>query len=260
MLDHRGALRLSCRYGMLLAVLPYAALKVSWLSGNMLGIPASSPAYTGFTAANAITLAMDVVAVGLVFALTAERGLRLPAWLVITPAWVGIGFLVPATLIVVVAMSHGLLTTGRPVNLRGGLVEPWAYTLVYLSFAAQGILLTAGFVWYARRRWGAQLAAARPEPVGAVTRSTGQCLAMAGAILGTAIAVVRLFQGVAAPAGWRDAEWTFANRFGEGVEGAMALLAAVGILVLTGTAGPLLRGWSRHAVTMIWIGAGSMFA
>ncbi|WP_433018846.1 hypothetical protein [Kribbella sp. CA-294648] len=236
---------------MILAVLPYGVLKVCWLLGHPIGIPATSPALD-FVVPNLITLGMDVVAVVLAFAFVADWGRRLPAWLLLVPGWVGVGLLAPTVAIVAAGFTHGLLTEGRPVVMRDGLVEGWTYTVVYASFAVQGVLLTLGFGVYAGRRWPDLFGRVLPrqEPV-------GRFLAIAGAVGASAVGATRLFEAIAAPQGWRVSAWTFANRFSEAAEGAMALAAAIGVLAI---AGVRLHGREAVAVILTFVGSGSLFA
>jgi hypothetical protein len=255
--------RLICGYGVIAAVLPYLVLKVLWVSGNMVGVPESSPAHDGWEVQNAVTLGMDIVAIFVALTFTHRWGLRLPAWLVVVPSWMGIGFLVPAAVEVPVGFTYSLLTTGQLVSMKGGLVEPWTYTVVYMSFAVQGVLLSASFVGYVRERWADLFGRTDRELKPGVTHGVQMVLATAGAIMAVAIAGLHLFQAFWAPNSWHDGEWTFTVRLVEGVEGGMAVLAAVGILAMTRSpiARLLIRRssfWITLAIT--WTGAGSMFS
>lgn len=246
--------RLIAGYGLVVAVVPYLVLKVLWVGGVMVGVPESSPAHAGWEVQNIVTGLMDLAAVAVAMTLTHRWGMRVPAWLVIVPAWIGIGFLVPAVLLVGTGFVSSLITTGRLVSLSGGLVENWTYVVVGSSFAIQGIFLTTSFVLYARVRWAGVLAG---EHHHGPTLGVQRVLGVTGAVIATGVGVVRLIQGAFAPDGWYDSPWTFLTRFAEFVEGGLALLAAAGILVMTG----LLRGWSlRRAASVTWVGAGSLFA
>lgn len=246
-------IRLVAGYGVVVAVVPYLVLKVLWVAGVMVGVPESSPAYAGWEAQNIVTGLLDLAAVAVAMMLTHRWGMRVPSWLVIVPAWIGIGLLVPAVLLVGVGFAFSLATTGQLVSLDGGLVENWTYVVVGSSFAIQGILLTTSFVLYARVRWKGALADRRRG----VTLPLQRVLGVTGATLATGVGAVRLAQAALAPDGWYDAPWTFLTRVGELVEGGLAILAAVGILAMTG----LLRGWRfRWAVSATWVGTGSLFA
>ncbi|MQA79423.1 MAG: hypothetical protein GEV10_13250 [Streptosporangiales bacterium] len=254
-----GRVRLAAGYGLLLAVVPYAALKVAWLSGSPVGIPAGSPARTEFGVANAITLALDLAVVVVALALTHRWGQRLPAWTVLLPAWVGTGFLIPVVGQVAVGFGYGLLTSGRLVDLENGLVDGPTYTLVYASFAAQGLLLTLCFVLYARVRWASVLdreTALRPT-VERIYTTLPRTLAGAGAAAALLVGGARLYQAVAAPDSWRAEPWTFYTRVTQGVEGLLAVAAAVGVLALAYGAS---RVRTAHGVVFAWTGSAVLFS
>ncbi|WP_216206408.1 hypothetical protein [Amycolatopsis aidingensis] len=259
----RRLYRRICGYGVIVAVLPYLTLKVLWVFDVMVGVPPESPAYSGWQAQNAATAALDLVAVLLALALTQDWGLRLPAWLVLVPIWVGTGFLVPAFVEVVVDFLHGLTTSGQLVSMQDGLVENWTYVIVGSSFAVQGLLLGGAFVLYARQRWAEAIAELPVEPERGTTFPVQRVLGITGAVLAAVIAVLHLYQAVLAPAALRTGEWTFATRVVEAVEGIGALLAVLGVLALVGTGARRLlptRGRFTTAVVFTWIGAGSLFA
>jgi hypothetical protein len=259
----RQTARLAAGYGAIAAVLPYLVLKVLWLSGAMVGVPTSSPAHgSGFIGPNVVTAAMDAVAILVALALTHDWGLRLPAWLVLVPIWAATGLLVPAAVEVLNGGLAALLTGGRAVSLQGGLVEPWVYVVVYASFVAQGTLLAAAFVLYARTRWAVLFDRPVPEP--GATASLQAVLAAGAAFAALAIAAAHLVMafGRDGAFGPYRAGWEYTARSGEVVNGSMALLAAGGILVLTRhpAAGRLGRRVPfSAALAMTWTGAGATF-
>src|SRR5690606_25220460 len=132
--------------------LPYLTLKILWLTGSPIGVrdPAAmtGPAVAGL---NAVTFGMDAVALVLAPAFTTRRGMRLPAWLVLLPLWVGTGLLG----LIVVMLPLGFFVKGPAIFDTGGLVEPWVYAMVYGGFFVQGAGLMTAFVLYARDRWPA---------------------------------------------------------------------------------------------------------
>jgi hypothetical protein len=131
-----------------LATLPYLTLKALWLTGHPVGV--LDPAFLaspGLHAANLATAGMDVVAI--VLALVLASGTRRPpAWTILVPGWVGVGFLVPI-----------VLTTAPGLLLDGGVAagpEPlaaWVKPLVYGGFTLQGVGLVGLFGRYALGRW-----------------------------------------------------------------------------------------------------------
>ena len=247
-------------YATIVAVAPYLVLKVLWLSGNMLGVPEHSPAYRGWGAQNAVTLCMDIAAVAIGLALTRDWGHRVPASLIIVPAWVATGFLAPAVVEVPVGFISTLVTSGQLVSLRGGLVEPWAYAVVYSSFAAQGVLLGIAFAGYVRSRWSVWLAPAGLSPNGAhtVQRAVAVCCAIPAAF----VAAVQLTLAVIAPDGWRADDWSMTTRMVQAVEGSFAATAAASLLALAGVPvmRPTIRVPTKWQVALTWSGSGVMFS
>ncbi|MEV0154902.1 hypothetical protein AB0H57_14305 [Micromonospora sp. NPDC050686] len=247
------------RYGLIAAILPYLVLKVLWVAGVMVGVPDSSPAHDGWQGANLATLALDVVAVGLALAFTQRWGRRLPAWSVLVPAWIGTGFLTPAAVQVPVGFVYSLLTTGQPVRMTDGLVEDWTYTVVYSSFALQGVLLAAAFAGYARSRWGDRYrSAADGEPRS--THGVSMVLAVTGAALAAVVAGLRLSAALGTPDDWRADGWPALVRLGAGVEGLLACCAGAGILALAATSRTGRRLRPGIAVPLAFVGSGTMTA
>ena len=205
-----------------------------------------------------------VVAILAALAFTHRWGRRLPAWLILAPIWVGTGLLIPAAVEVVNGAVAAALTGGRAVSLAGGLVAPWAYLLVYTSFGLQAVLLTTAFVWYARTRWAEAFDRAHGATDPGPTAGLQRVLATAGAVAGGAVAASHLVMAFGAEGAFFGAYqhgWQYTARSGEVVNAAMAVLAAVGILVMTrrpGTGGHTPTWWMGLAAT--WTGAGAMVA
>jgi hypothetical protein len=223
--------------------LPYLTIKLGWLSGSTVG--AREPAFLAdptIVVANAVTFAMDLVVVGLAFALTSRWGQRLPAWLVLLPMWVATGFLVPMAVSVLPATAVTVLTTTPgPTPF-----EPWLQPLVYGGFAWQGVFLGAAFVAYAVRRWSGPVTAAAPaapplQPLLRVITAGGCVMAGAGAV---AHLGVGLTAGSAVTLGLQT------------VDAALAVTGAVGAVVLV-RARPSGR-WA--AVAAAWTGSAAMFS
>jgi hypothetical protein len=257
-------IRLVVGYGVV-AVLPYLALKVLWVSDTMVGVPEGSPAREpGFVAANIVTGLMDAVAILVALAFTHRRGRRLPAWSVLTPAWVGIGLLIPAVCQLLNGAAAAVLTGGRAVSLSGGLVAPWTYVVVYTSFGLQGSLLSTAFVLYARTRWTdlfdrTRRAAATPGP----TRGVRVVLAGFGAVTGGAVAAAHLvmaFDVEGAFVGAYRPGREYTARSGEVVNAAMATIAVVGIRAMLRRPAGNRRMPLLVALPLAWTGTDAMFA
>ncbi|SDM96925.1 hypothetical protein [Allokutzneria albata] len=214
--------RLIIGYAAVLCALPYLALKVLWLSGS--GIGFSDPAVLrepSMLALNALTAAMDAVAVVVALVLTHSWGMRLPAWSVVFPMWIATGLLGP----IAIATPVAALTEGD-VSPGAGPVQPWVYTVVYSGFSLQGVLLAIAFVLYARARWTPLFVAGQQPP--SPTEGLQIVLVNLGTVLALGVAVVDL--------------------------NAFALAAAIGMQMLARGR----NGWGPLAAA--WLGSGAMFS
>ncbi len=210
------------------AIAPYAALKVCWLAGVMVGVPLDSEARSsGFVAANAVTLGLDLVALLIVQWLRTTGN----QWRRVLPMWVALGFLAPVVIQVPIGFAASLLRYGTVVHLPGGLVEDWTYAVVYTSLFVQGaIVVSLACLTY--REALREVGLSRSAP--GVSRQLG-CVAVP---LAGGVAAAQLYEAWFAPAGWHQTEWTFDNRVGVGLQGAFALAAAVEILRRLGVRTP----------------------
>jgi hypothetical protein len=255
----RRRTRLAVGYLAILGTLPYVILKIAWVSGSYVGFADESLADDRTLAAfNALTLGMDLVAVLVILALTHTWGRRVPAWIVLLPAWVGTGLLVPVVLVAPLAAVSSLWTEPDP----GGAttLEPWVQPMVYGSFTAQGIGIAVAFLLYARDRWPAVFT------VRAGTRSPGvtQPVYVFGAWLAGVLAVLpisvpllwALGSDVGMPADLvpREAPQYLVY----GVDALLCLLAVLGLAALVHQARSGRPLW--HAVLATWVGAGVMWA
>ena len=245
--------------GLLVAILPYAVMKVLWLAGVPWGVPADSPAASDeFRAANAITLGMDVVAAILALALTARWGERLPAALVIPTCWIGIGFLLPTVIQVPIGYLLSAVTTGDIARMDDGLVTDEMYMLVYGSFMAQGLFLAAAVALYFRSRWPFVFELPASSARGDVFGRASTSVAYVGAGAATVVGAINIIGAVLAPATWHD-DWTLLSRSSTGIEGLAFLVAVPGILAIVRS--PLLPGLARARRTpavLMMIGSGAL--
>lgn len=222
--------------------LPYLTLKLLWLSGHRIGI--ADPDFghgTTLLVANALTMALDVVAALLALVFVTRWGRRLRARTVLVPMWVGTGLLAP--IVLVVPLQHLVPTTTDPA--REAPLEDWVYLLVHGGFAWQGVFLLAGFALYADRRWGGRLGWRRPAG-----RTVATGVAAAPALAGTALAALATatrLPGAPPP-----------QAVGLGVDLAMVAAAAVGLLLLSGRVGGRAPGWVGTLLT--WTGSAAMAA
>ena len=245
-----SGVRLAVGYAAVAATVPYLALKVAWLSGSAVGMvdPAffSGPAYAF---GNVLTAGMDLVAVVVALAFTHAWGLRIPAWLVLFPTWVATGFLAP--IVVIVPFAPAAFGDASAGPLRG-----WVYLLVYGGFAAQGLLLSAAFVLYARARWGRALAARN-----GYARPGRTPLTVFAVLLATVAGAFHLAWALGAQVGLPDAvvsDLPVAYRLTNGAYAAFALASAVGLPMLVYGRPRRVRLWAPLALA--WAGSGSLLA
>lgn len=225
----------------ILGTLPYIGLKLLWLAGSRVGI--EDPDFGGVEmwVANALTMGLDLVAVGMALAFVMPFGQRIRSWLVLCPMWVGTGFL--GQVLVVVPLQLLLGTPATEESGDGPLAE-WVFTMVYAGFMWQGVFLLTGFVLYARARWSAALsgdAVGRPGPDEAPAVLPALGLSVLGG-LATIAHVVGVFDPAAA------------NIVGEVL---LSVAAVAGLALLAGW-WPGTPRWA--AVVLAWLGSGAMFA
>ncbi|MFI7674792.1 hypothetical protein [Actinophytocola sp. NPDC049390] len=209
------------------ATVPYLVLKAVWLAGGTVGLTAPFDEPSAYVL-NAVTAAMDVVAIVVALGFTYAWGRRVPGFLVLVPIWVGTGFLVPIALL----LPTMDLSQSQP------FLAPWVQPLVYGGFAFQGVMLTIAFVFYARDRWPSvfRLGTADVPAAGPVRL----VVAHVGALLAAASGVRYFSYGTVDSV----------------LFGVLALAAAGGVLVMTNR----VRGRFWVPVVVTWVGAGSLFA
>jgi hypothetical protein len=222
---------------------PYLTLKLLWLSGGTAGV--TDPGFLAdptVVVANAVTFAMDLVVIALALALTHRWGDRLPAWLLLLPAWVGTGFLVPMVVAVMPATALRYATDAPGATWS----EPWLQPLVYGGFAWQGVFLVAAFVAHAVRRWSDTVTTvAPPSPA---LRPLLRVIVAGGCVMAAASACLHLLIGLTA---------RVALTLGVQVaDAALAVAGAAGVVALI-RARPRSR-WA--AVAAAWTGSAAMFS
>ncbi|MGY0236612.1 hypothetical protein [Longispora urticae] len=228
--------------------LPYLTLKLLWVSGNYVGVntPGLLDTPTMITA-NAVTGGLEVVGVLVALALAQSWGLRLPAWLVAFPMWVGTGLLAP------IAIGFPLAITFTDLNTSPASAEdldPWVYLVVYGGFTLQGVALTAAFAFYCRDRWGTLL---RADVGPGVTVGLQRLLARLALVLVAMIAVVSLYWAFGGEAGLPDNMRAAAQQWLRGVEALLAVSGGLGLWLMVRA-----RRFALGAA-LAWVGAGSMF-
>ena len=227
--------------------LPYLVLKVLWLTGHQVGIRRPD-LLDGMDALNAVTVAMDACVIALALALAYPWGRRLPAWLLLLPAWVGGGFLIPMAVVILPSTVLWLIGGGA----GGGHADPmeaWVRPMVYGGFAWQGVFLAVAFVLYARDRWPAEVGAGDAVP-GVRSREVLPLLrVLAGGGTVMVVLTVGLSVGDAIRAG------TAGSVASAVAQAAMEVAGLLGVLALA-------RDTTRRVVSVAagWIGTGVLFA
>jgi hypothetical protein len=251
--------RLVIGYLAVAALLPYLLLKLAWIGGSTIGIIEQSPVDDAILlAGNILTAALEVAAAVIILAFTHNWGLRVPAWLVLLPVWVGMGLLAPFIVTgPVVAVS--LLTDAAPVG--NGSLAPWVGLVVYLSFGAQALGITAAFVLYARARWprvlGSRVGVRRAGP----TQPVLVLAAWVAIGLLVVVAAARLQRALGSTAGLSPdlvAGRGVAQQLGDAGLALFATVAALGLLNLVHRCGAQTPAWLP--LTFTWVGSGAVWA
>jgi hypothetical protein len=135
-------------YAVVVAVLPYLAIKIVWTVGLLL--PSEQMGEPSWRAINAATAVLAAAAIVLALAFIRPWGERLPAWAVMTPVWVGTGLLVPMLLLAPVLGPAAIAS-----DSQAGAADIWVYeqVLIMLSLVGVGIGLPVALLGYVRARW-----------------------------------------------------------------------------------------------------------
>ncbi|HZC52879.1 MAG TPA: hypothetical protein VE441_10320 [Mycobacterium sp.] len=244
--------------------LPYLALKLLWTIDVPVGISDRSVFdESGWAAGNALMAVIQLVGLLLVLALTRPWARRVPAWLLLFPAWVGTGILFQ---VAVGALLVGLLSP--PSQASGstdfGGIRPWVFVVVYSAFAGQGAALAIAFACHVRARWGWLLGARTSEVLASRTAPPRWWpehhlaqMAEAAAAMTAVVALVCFYWAVGGSLGLSGAQ----QQPSAGMQAARlvgAVTAGVGLLALAGRWGRHRRFWLPAALT--WLGSGAMVA
>ncbi|MFI1656699.1 hypothetical protein ACH4ZU_17620 [Streptomyces sp. NPDC020472] len=203
---HRpSAARRALRALAILACVPYISLKVVWVAGGRLGIPAGSVLLEHprmMMIANAVSVVADVLVVALALLLTQAWGRRFPAWLLALPMWAATGLLAPIMTGYPAQLAVALLTGDEKAAAPAEpFLDEWVFGVVYGGFILQGLALGTLFALYARDRWG-RLWRGRLGELSARTSGPGaRALAVAGAAVALVPATLHLLWATGATTG-----------------------------------------------------------
>ena len=224
-----------------IAVVPYIALKLLWLTGASIGVRDETALAelhsTRMIVGNNVTILLELMAVGLALALSSGWGRRVPAWFMIGVGAGATGLLAPILLGLPVGSVLQLAVQG---DVRtGGMdhLSPWVFAIVYGGFGLMAIGIVVLASRYAAARWGHVLRQAPgPPPV---------WVRVAGGLGLLPFGTAMLWWGV----------------FGPGSTGPQAMDAVVqratlvvtGLLAVAGFLAPLLPGISRRRPRLTWL-------
>lgn len=251
----RGPARLVVGYLAIAAVMPYMLLKLAWISGSTAGILEESPLHPAVVRnGNVTTVVMELIAIAIILAFTHSWGLELPAWLVLIPAWIGIGLLAPFV-ITGPAVAGSVLTGLAPAG--DGSLAPWVGPLVYLGFGAQAVGIAATFVLYVRARWTEVIAVRLSERPANSSQPALTVIGWGVAVLLAPVVVIRLLWSLGSTWGLADGRGV-PERLAEGASAFFAAAAIAGVLMLILRRPGRLRAWTP--VVLAWIGGGATLA
>jgi hypothetical protein len=135
----------------------YLAVKVLWIGASLALHDTPSGWNTrDWVALNLATVGMATVGIAVGLGLAQDWGQRLPAPLVVTPLWLGSGFLVtmlPYSLLVSLFHAVDERASGSSGSGRASDLPGWESALLSLGFAGMGIGLLVGVPLYVRARW-----------------------------------------------------------------------------------------------------------
>lgn len=223
------------------AIVPYIALKLLWLGGASIGLRSSAALaelHGGrMIVGNGVTIVLELLAVGFAMVLTRPWGRRVAAWLVVGLGAGATGLLAPILLGLPLGSVLQLVLCGEVRTSGMDNMSPWVFALVYGGFGllAIGIALLAR--GYALARWGQILDGPPPRPPGWAT--------LVGALGLLPFATAMLW-------------WGLLGAGATGPQGMDAIaqrtvLVVTGLLVAAGFAAPLLARASARRPHASWL-------
>jgi hypothetical protein len=205
---------------------------------------------------------VQLVALVLVVALVRPCARRLPAWLLLFPAWVGTGLLFQ---IAIAFGVSGLFSAPSPATgVSADPIQPWVYVVVYSAFIVQGCALGAAFAAHVKSRWGRVFSIRSGELVVGDNARTpswperhfiGIAVTVAWMALATAIVFAFWSGGGAFALSGAESERVESMQV---ARASGAALAALGLFGLAGRLGAQKRFWWPAA--FVWIGSGALVA
>ncbi|MEU4220626.1 hypothetical protein [Actinoplanes sp. NPDC026623] len=137
---------------------PYLLIKIFWVAGALSGLLPGTEhlSVAAFVALNLVTVGMAAAGIALSLALIRPWGERIPAFVVVSCAWIGCGFLLP---MVPYAVVDSLIPAADPASGRASSGMPaWEAWLIQFSFLGMAVCLAVALPLYLRARWPAAFA------------------------------------------------------------------------------------------------------
>lgn len=247
-------------YGAALAMLPYFIVKIFWTLEGLRGRGLHDGAWSelNWTAVNGLTVGMAGVAILLGLALGQRWGVRIPGWVVLLPAWISTGFLVP----MIPILPLLLLTSGGGDTTADQVVPAWEIALLSASFAGFGLGVAVAAPLYFWQRWPHAFrhrTAADPAVV-STTWPTARTVAKLAMAVSVALGLSQLYRALGGSFGLdqaaldhRDAQWHILT----GNSGLWALIGAWGIWTVTRQRS---GAGLRTSMLLTWVASGGLFA
>lgn len=229
-----------------IAVVPYVALKLLWLNGSTLGVNDEAVLTelhsTRMVVGNNITIGLELLAVGLALALRSDWGRHIPAWVMLGLGAGATGLLAPILVGLPVGTVLQLAVNGDVHTSGMDHLSPWVFASVYGGFGlmAIGLLILA---WrYAEARWSPVLSRPPDSPSAWVVVTGGFGL--------VPFAAAMLWWGLTGPG----------DSGPQGMDAVLqrTTLVVTGLLAVGAFLAPLLPGLSgprpRLAWLLVWVG------
>lgn len=247
-------------YGGAVAMTPYLLIKIFWIAGALSGLLPGTEhmSVTAFVVLNLVTAGMAAAGIALSLALIRPWGERIPAFVVLSCAWIGCGFLLP---MVPYAVVDSLISAGNRAS--GGAspgIPAWEASLIEFSFLGMGVCLAVALPFYLRARWPAAFAGRIEDRVGARSRFPGHrpgtvMIALTGTLI---VGVLDLYWAAGGTIGLRYPEarelaWRLQNG-----NTALWSIAGAGSLWIIARARPSIPAWIPFSAG--WLVSGFLVA
>lgn len=225
----------------IVAIVPYVALKVLWLTGSTVGFKDASAAAemhsTRLVVGNNVTIGLELIAVALAIGLIHPRGVRVPAWVMVGIGASATGLLAPILIGLPLGSLLQLAVDGEVHTDGMDHLSGWVFALVYGGFCLLAISLFLLAWRYALIRWSSRLNRFPPLP----TRWT----LLAGVLGLLPFAAAMLWWGLSGPgnSGPQSMD-AIAQR---------SVLVVAGLLALGGFLAPLVAQTWRWRPRVAWL-------